>query len=101
MVSEPTPPCRHDSITVFRAPGGGPGRMWSCAECGIRFYPACRTCVDLGHRGEEHVEPALDEARLARALHAHRMAALRAAGVHVCDRLCGPAIAKAYEEDEG
>ncbi len=61
MVSEPT--CRHDSITVYHDIDGGPGRMWACAGCGVRLYPACRICIDVGHRGEEHVEPALDVER--------------------------------------
>ena len=28
--------------------------MWSCAnpDCRIRFYPACRNCVDVGHRND-------------------------------------------------
>lgn len=46
-------PCSHDAITVY-AELDGPGRMWACANCGRRFYPACATCVDVGHRGEEH-----------------------------------------------
>lgn len=49
--------CRHDTLTVFRQEDG-PGRMWSCADCSIRFYPACRTCVTVGHREEVHTEAA-------------------------------------------
>jgi hypothetical protein len=43
--------------------GGGPIRMWACSDCRIRFYPACKVCVSVGHRGEEHVEDE-DAARL-------------------------------------
>ena len=46
------PPC--PTIVVYA--DNGPGRMWACAKCGIRFYPACRTCVDVGHRNETHPE---------------------------------------------
>ena len=48
--------CRHDAITVLLEEGGGPGRMWSCADCGRRFYPACSVCISVGHRNEDHVE---------------------------------------------
>jgi hypothetical protein len=55
--------CRHPAITVFMEEGGGPIRMWACSDCRIRFYPACKVCVSVGHRGEEHVEDE-DAARL-------------------------------------
>jgi hypothetical protein len=28
--------------------------MWACDSCGLRFYPACRDCIDVGHRGVVH-----------------------------------------------
>jgi len=52
--------CRHGVITTF-AEANGPHRMWACEDCRIRFYPACRTCVDVGHRFEEH-EPSVSAA---------------------------------------
>jgi hypothetical protein len=48
--------CPHDSITVYREADHGPMRMWACADCHRRFYPACPVCVDVGHRNEAHVE---------------------------------------------
>jgi len=55
--------CRHNRITVFKEEGGY-HRMWGCATCDIRFYPACLTCVDVGHRNEVHVEdPAIGRLR--------------------------------------
>jgi hypothetical protein len=36
--------------------------MWACADCKLRFYPACLIC-GVGHRGEVHVEDE-DTARL-------------------------------------
>ena len=60
--------CRHGSIVTYAISDSGDERMWACADCMIRFYPACRECVDVGHRNEQHVEPPLDEERLARAL---------------------------------
>ena len=45
--------CRHPYITIY-AEEDGPLRMWACAECGIRFYPACETCISVGHRNEKH-----------------------------------------------
>ena len=47
--------CRHNEITVFMALVDG-HRMWACADCGIRFYPACPTCISVGHRGEVHID---------------------------------------------
>lgn len=51
-------PCRHDSIVAFFEDGDPDrhGRMWACADCWRRFYPACETCVDVGHRNETHPE---------------------------------------------
>ena len=48
-------PCGHDRIVTYR---GGGVSIWACAGCSLRFYPACRTCVDVGHRNVEH--PAAD-----------------------------------------
>jgi hypothetical protein len=28
--------------------------LWSCDFCQVRFYPACPTCVDVGHRNVVH-----------------------------------------------
>lgn len=73
--AETEPECRHWSIVTWRADrefGEGP-RLWACEDCGRRFYPACPTCVTVGHRNEAHAEAAaaagtLDVERLARAL---------------------------------
>ncbi len=47
--------CRHGSIVTYAISDGGNERIWACADCMLRFYPACRVCVDVGHRNEEHV----------------------------------------------
>lgn len=60
------PDCRHNSITVYMEENG-PGRMWACSDCKIRFYPACRVCVNIGHRNEKH-ETIINEEQLAKAL---------------------------------
>jgi hypothetical protein len=59
MTTDDTRPsdCGHNRIVTYREAMGGPARMWACADCQRRFYPACPTCVDLGHRNETHPEP--------------------------------------------
>jgi hypothetical protein len=42
--------CRHPSILRFV--GDNLPSMWACASCSLRFYPACPTCVSVGHRFE-------------------------------------------------
>lgn len=64
------PGCLHDDIQAFREAGGGPGRMWACATCHRRFYPACPTCVDVGHRGAHTDAVAAERARIAREVRA-------------------------------
>lgn len=54
MEHNKTTKCRHNKIITFSEEGGGPGRMWACTECHIRFYPACPKCVTVGHRNEFH-----------------------------------------------
>jgi hypothetical protein len=56
--------CEHRVIVTFG--GGEPDipRIWACSECRVRFYPACPTCVDVGHRNVVHP---LDAERAARA----------------------------------
>ena len=48
-------PCPHRVVFTWTAEGLS---LWACSECHVRFYPACRTCVDVGHRNIEHVQPA-------------------------------------------
>lgn len=45
--------CAHIVITTFGDGENGPS-LWACEDCRLRFYPACRTCVDVGHRNIEH-----------------------------------------------
>lgn len=55
--------CRHNTVTTFFGPDAEPKlRMWACADCNRRFYPACPVCVSVGHRGEDH-EAAADSLR--------------------------------------
>ena len=49
-------PCAHERITTASA--DGLPSLWYCDDCRRRFYPACETCVDIGHRRETHVQPA-------------------------------------------
>jgi hypothetical protein len=58
VLSEPRDPetCAHIVITTFGDGENGPS-LWACADCRLRFYPACRTCVDVGHRNIEHPDP--------------------------------------------
>lgn len=46
--------CDHDDLVTFR---GGGSRFWACGNCSLRFYPACRLCVTVGHRNG-HEDPA-------------------------------------------
>lgn len=51
--------CEHAEIRTFRAVSEPEVVvLWACAnlDCSRRFYPACPTCVDVGHRNVEHVE---------------------------------------------
>lgn len=48
---DPTP-CAHERITTASAEGLP--SLWYCDDCRRRFYPACETCVDVGHRNETH-----------------------------------------------
>lgn len=58
--------CTHSGIQTW-GPAGN--RLWACVECQRRFYPACPTCVDVGHRNIAHVlvrqplhtDPEMDE----------------------------------------
>jgi hypothetical protein len=43
--------CRHDTIVTWGTPDN---RLWACASCSRLMYPACETCVDVGHRNETH-----------------------------------------------
>ncbi len=50
--------CAHVSIRTLFDDVGQPV-LWACAnpDCSLRFYPACPTCVTVGHRNghvEEH-----------------------------------------------
>ena len=66
--------CTHEVIQTWG--DGTTAVMWACADpdCRLRFYPACRECVDIGHRTivhEARAEPraeGLDVERLARAM---------------------------------
>lgn len=60
------PLCRHDIIVTWGDPDN---RLWACTACARRMYPACETCVDVGHRNETHVARA-DTAALAAAARA-------------------------------
>lgn len=55
MSDRSTEACVHRRIDVLVAiqADGMPG-MWACHDCKLRFYPACRTCVDVGHRNVVH-----------------------------------------------
>jgi hypothetical protein len=48
--------CAHVLVETFGDGENGPS-LWACADCRLRFYPACRTCVDVGHRNIEHPDP--------------------------------------------
>lgn len=101
--------CRHGSIVTYAISDGGDERMWACADCMIRLYPACRECVDVGHRNEKHQTPVLDEERLA----ADFCLAVKEVEAALVEKFGGEfdvvwdywavvkdAIAKAYREDE-
>ena len=49
--------CAHVLVETFGDGENGPS-LWACADCRLRFYPACRTCVDVGHRNIEHPDAA-------------------------------------------
>lgn len=55
--------CDHDDLVTLR---GGRSRFWACGNCSLRFYPACRKCVTVGHRNghDEEWRATLDTARL-------------------------------------
>ena len=52
------PECRHLSIQTYTFDEGEPA-LWACNDCRLRFYPACKKCISVGHRGVEHIT--LDE----------------------------------------
>lgn len=45
--------CKHLLVHAWTDPDGVPV-AWSCDFCQLRFYPACRECVDVGHRNVVH-----------------------------------------------
>ena len=45
--------CAHVVVTTYGDGESGP-RLWACADCSLRFYPACSVCVDVGHRNIDH-----------------------------------------------
>ena len=49
-----TAACPHDVIETWG--DGVTAVIWACAnpDCRLRFYPACRECVDVGHRNIVH-----------------------------------------------
>lgn len=53
----PDPDCRHRIVVYYGNPGGGWG-LWACEGCSLRFYPARRKCVNVGHLEVVHVDPA-------------------------------------------
>ena len=66
-----TATCTHDVIQTWG--DGTTAVMWACAnpDCRLRFYPACRECVDVGHRNIVHEARApLDVERLRSAIDA-------------------------------
>jgi len=61
--------CTHEVIQTWG--DGTTAVMWACAaeDCSLRFYPACRECVDVGHRNIVHEARApLDRIALATAI---------------------------------
>jgi hypothetical protein len=47
--------CEHLAVDYFGLPKGYRGwGLWACAMCKLRFYPACRECVSIGHRSVDH-----------------------------------------------
>lgn len=46
------PDCRHSVIRTYSAADPAIPPLWACESCNRRFYPACPTCVSVGHRGE-------------------------------------------------
>lgn len=59
--------CDHPTIRRWQAGViGAPDliQVWACEDCRVRFYPACASCVDIGHRDGVH-PPTLDEPRSA------------------------------------
>ena len=61
-----TAACPHDVIETWG--DGATAVMWACAnpDCRLRFYPACRECVDVGHRNIVHEARASLEAEIER-----------------------------------
>ena len=92
-----TAACTHEVIQTWG--DGTTAVMWACADpdCRLRFYPACRECVDVGHRNVVHEAPAepraerLDVERLARAL--AKACPWHLANEHVP---CAPNVAREY-----
>jgi hypothetical protein len=63
------PDCGHLTIQTYTDAVTGEAHIWACADCKRRFYPACETCVSIGHRNEVHTPVPLD------AVETERMAA--------------------------
>lgn len=57
--------CRHATVVTWGTPDN---RLWACASCSRRMYPACETCVSVGHRNETHPESGTGDERLREAL---------------------------------
>jgi len=55
--------CGHQRLERFTPPDEA-FALWACGDCKLRFYPACPTCVEVGHRNVVHP---LDAERAARA----------------------------------
>lgn len=51
--------CDHHWVQTWS--GNRAGRLWACGDCKLRFYPACRTCVEVGHRNVDHPPATLSE----------------------------------------
>lgn len=48
---QPGEDCQHPILATWRSSDEPDATvMWACVSCRLRFYPACRECVDLGHR---------------------------------------------------
>ncbi len=47
--------CNHGAIRVMF--DDETAVAWACGYCSLRFYPACPTCIDIGHRNVVHTPP--------------------------------------------
>lgn len=89
-------PCDHRNVETFMFTGDdlvASVAMWACADCHVRFYPACPTCVDVGHRNIVHTEPPL--VVLALEVVAEDVPAFPAWGIE------GPKVGQVYEVSGG